>query len=125
VDQGDLDAGSVLNVASATGRSRRRRDHRHRHRRGLRTQSPAITLVKTASPATYFAVGATIDYSYLVTNEGNVRLAGPVSVIDDKATVSCPDVDTVGNGDTWFDVGSRSPAPRPPRSPRPTSMRAP
>ena len=31
-----------------------------------------------------------ISYSYLVTNTGNVQLAGPVTVTDDKATVTCP-----------------------------------
>ena len=31
-----------------------------------------------------------ISYSYLVTNTGNVTLAGPVTVADDKATVTCP-----------------------------------
>ncbi len=47
-----------------------------------------------------------IGYSYLVTNSGNVSLAGPVTVADDKATdESCPDVSTVGNGDGYLDPG--------------------
>ena len=53
--------------------------------------------MKSASPPTYAAVGQSISYSYLVTNSGNVRLAGPVTVTDDKATVTCPAVNTVGN----------------------------
>ena len=40
--------------------------------------------------STYDAVGDVITYSYLVTNTGNVTLAGPVTVTDDKATVSLP-----------------------------------
>ena len=31
-----------------------------------------------------------ISYSYVVKNTGNVTLAGPVTVTDDKATVTCP-----------------------------------
>ena len=53
-------------------------------------QSRALTLVKTATPATYDAVGDVISYSYVVKNTGNVTLAGPVTVTDDKATVTCP-----------------------------------
>ena len=51
---------------------------------------PALELVKTATPATYAAVGEVISYSYLVTNSGNVTLYG-ITVVDDKATVTCPD----------------------------------
>jgi uncharacterized repeat protein (TIGR01451 family) len=65
----------------------------------------AVTLVKTATPVTYDSVGDVIGYSYLVTNSGNVRLAGPVTVTDDKATVTCPNVNTVGNLDGFLDPG--------------------
>ena len=69
-------------------------------------QSPALTLDKTADVATYDSVGDVITYSYLVTNSGNVSLAGPVTIDDDIATdEACPDVDTVGNLDTSLDPG--------------------
>ena len=68
-------------------------------------QTPALSLVKSATPSTYSTVGQSISYSYLVTNTGNVRLAGPVTVTDDKATVSCPAVSTVGNNDSFLDPG--------------------
>ncbi|KRD76970.1 hypothetical protein ASE43_07235 [Lysobacter sp. Root983] len=48
-------------------------------------------------------MGDTISYSYLVTNSGNVSLTGPVTVADDKTTVSCPAVTTVGNLDGELD----------------------
>ena len=54
-------------------------------------QRPVLTLVKTADarpPTT--AVGDVISYSYLLTNNGNVTLAAPFTVTDDKATVTCP-----------------------------------
>ena len=54
------------------------------------SSTPALTLVKSATPATYSAVGQTISYSYLVTNSGGTAFAGPVTVTDDKATVTCP-----------------------------------
>ena len=51
---------------------------------------PSIGIEKTASPTTYKAVGDVITYTYVVSNTGNTDLAGPVTVTDDKATVTCP-----------------------------------
>ena len=68
-------------------------------------QTKTLSLDKTASPLSADSVGDVISYSYLVTNTGNVRLAGPVTVADDKATVTCPAVNTVGNNDGFLDPG--------------------
>jgi LPXTG-site transpeptidase (sortase) family protein len=58
---------------------------------GLYLQSPALTLVKTATPTTYSAVGDVISYSFFVTNSGNITLSGSFTVTDDKATdEACP-----------------------------------
>ena len=54
------------------------------------TQNLTLLLVKTATPGTYSVVGEVVSYSYLVTNVGNVTLAGPFTVSDNKATVTCP-----------------------------------
>jgi uncharacterized repeat protein (TIGR01451 family) len=86
ITQADLDAGSVVNNASAT----------------LGTlgpvtdqvtvpavQSPALTIDKTSSTPSFDAVGDVISYSYVLKNSGNVTLTGAVSVSDDKTSVTC------------------------------------
>ena len=57
-------------------------------------------MVKSTTTDTYAAVGDLIDYSYDVTNSGNVTLAEPVTIADDKTTATCA---LSGDGD--LDVG--------------------
>ena len=52
-----------------------------------------------------------LNYTYGVTNTGNVTLTGPITVTDDKATVTCPP------GDIWRSA-RRSSALRPTSPPR-------
>ncbi len=58
-----------------------------------------LTLEKTATETYYTAAGNTISYSYLVSNSGKTTLAGPVTVADNKATVTCPPVVSFAPGD--------------------------
>ena len=102
ITQADLNAGSVTNTATASAAGTNSNQDSETVNA---VQSPALTLLKTATPLTYSAVGQSISYSYLVTNSGNVSLAGPVTVLDDKATVTCPNVNTVGNNDGFLDPG--------------------
>src|SRR5215210_9552950 len=104
ITQADVDAGHYANTAcvNATSASEKCADE---DVPGVKT--PALSLKKSASPATYDEVGDVISYSYLVKNTGNVRLAGPVTVADDKATVSCPALSTVGNNDGFLDPGEQ------------------
>jgi uncharacterized repeat protein (TIGR01451 family) len=106
ITQDDLDAGSVTNTAQAKaffGQTEILSDQEQAT--VTATQTPGLSLVKTASPNTYDAAGDAISYSYLLTNSGNVTLNGPFSVSDDKATVTCPAINTVGNLNDKFEPG--------------------
>ena len=93
VTQGDVDAGSVTNIATASGTS---------PQSTVVTSSPSsvtvaanaatssISLTKSTTSTGYGAAGQTIPYSYLVTNTGTTTLTA-VGVSDDLVpTVSCP-----------------------------------
>ena len=67
--------------------------------------TPGITLMKTVQETYYSAEGENLHYSYLVENTGSVPLLGPVEISDDKTTVNCPAVTTVGDLDNYFDPG--------------------
>ena len=58
-----------------------------------------LTVVKAADEAWFNEAGDTLHYTYTVTNSGATTLAGPVTVDDDLATVTCPPVDTLAPGD--------------------------
>ncbi|NJD59076.1 MAG: sortase, partial [Anaerolineae bacterium] len=91
VTQADLDAGSYLNAASATatppiGGPVLTPPAETTVPAG---QTPTITLLKSADPVIFDAVGQTIIYTYIITNTGNVTLPGPFTVTDNKTTVTC------------------------------------
>ena len=87
VTQADLDAGQIVNVASASN--------------GVVTsppdtvtvpavQKPLLSIVKS-SPTTSLSAPQTVNYSYLVTNTGNVTVTG-IALVDDNVGggVICP-----------------------------------
>ena len=92
--QADLDAGTITNVAFATGTDTNGNpvDSPTDTETVTADQNPALQIVKTASPLSYDAVGQVIGYSYEVTNVGNVTISGPISVFDDNvdAAAICP-----------------------------------
>jgi uncharacterized repeat protein (TIGR01451 family) len=100
--QADLDAGSVTNTASATNETVTSNDD---SATVTAVPGPGISLVKTASRTTFKTAGTVIDYEYVVTNTGNISLAGPVVVNDDKTTVTCPALTTIGDNDSNLDPG--------------------
>jgi uncharacterized repeat protein (TIGR01451 family) len=92
IQQSDLDGGEVTNHATATAKFGSTTVPSNQDQATVTAvQSPAMSLVKSASPTTYSAVGQVITYSYVVKNAGNVTLAGPFTVSDDKlGAISCP-----------------------------------
>ncbi len=89
--QADVDAGTVDNSATATGTPPTGADVTATDTTSTPiAPDPAITLDKQAGVPSGSAAGDTIDYTFLVTNTGNVTL-DPVS-IDDPTTnpVTCP-----------------------------------
>ena len=99
ITQADLDAG----------------DHQHGNRQAHGANADSQTTPprtrgsgwKSRRRDPYDIVGDVITYSYPVTNTGNVRLHGPVTVADDKTSVTCPRVRSVGNRDSYLDPGEQ------------------
>ncbi|MFF2617221.1 hypothetical protein [Kitasatospora sp. NPDC058046] len=76
VTQADIDRGKITNTATATGTppSGPPVTSPPSSTSVPNTPEPALTIVKSASPTTVSAVGQVVDYSFLVTNTGNVTL---------------------------------------------------
>ena len=98
VTQADINAGNVNNTATATGISPAGQSITSAPSSTTVSagQYPAITVVKSATPSSFAAAGTTVDYSFLVTNTGNVTLA-PVAITETAFTgsgtppvASCP-----------------------------------
>ena len=98
VTQADIDAGSVTNIAEATGDPAGGTLPPVTDDETVDgTQLPAMEVVKTALTPDYDTVGDTIDYEYVVTNTGNVTITDPISVSDNLiATVNCPPIPSGG-----------------------------
>ncbi|NNK32774.1 MAG: hypothetical protein HKP02_06590, partial [Xanthomonadales bacterium] len=83
ITQADLNNGSVTNIATATAKDEFNNDVVSNEDTVTVTAipNPALSLVKSGvgPDNDYDAVGDVLSYSYLVTNSGNVSLAGPVT----------------------------------------------
>ncbi len=89
--QADVDAGSVVNVATATGTPPTGTPPTGTDTTTTTiTRATSITLDKQAATPSGATAGSTIDYTFVVTNTGNVTL-DPISVSDPKVgPVTCP-----------------------------------
>ncbi len=86
--QGDIDTGAVTNTVTVSDGTNEAEDD---VTLSGPDQLPVISTVKTAtSGANFTAVGDQITYDYVVTNDGNITLTAPITVADDRTTVTCP-----------------------------------
>ncbi|WP_198032569.1 DUF7507 domain-containing protein, partial [Aerolutibacter daejeonensis] len=92
VTQADINTGSVTNIATAAGSFNNQPVTSNPDTVTVEAlQEPALTLAKAAvSGDPYDSVGDVVQYEYLVTNSGNVVITDPITVADDKTTVTCP-----------------------------------
>jgi uncharacterized repeat protein (TIGR01451 family) len=82
--QADIDAGGITNTATATGYPPTGPPETDTSLVDVPAETtPSISVVKSASPGSFSAVGQTITYTYVITNTGNVTLSS-VSLNDDK-----------------------------------------
>jgi hypothetical protein len=72
-----------------------------------RVEPSNLILSTFAKPETYQEVGQKIEYTYLVTNDDRYPLNGPVTLRDDKTMVNCPELNTIGDGDSVLDPSER------------------
>lgn len=94
IRQADIDNGGLTNSVTVTDGTLTATD-----RIALQGPAavPALSVVKAAAPGAGFAaIGDVVDYTYTITNAGNVTLRGPFTVEDDKATVTCPTAPAAG-----------------------------
>ncbi|WP_405087312.1 hypothetical protein [Microbispora sp. NBC_01389] len=98
VTQADIDAGSIVNTATASGTPPEGPAVTSNPSTATVTAlvTPSIALLKTASPSSVASAGQTVAYSYQVTNTGNATLTG-ISVVDTAFSgtgtppvISCP-----------------------------------
>lgn len=102
VTQADLDAGSILNTATASAGSPAGPVTSPEAGSAVSVDElPSITLDKTASTSVVAEPGDTVTYTLVATNTGNVTLSD-VSIVDDKtgmSPMSCTQPATLAPGE--------------------------
>lgn len=109
ITQADIDSGSVTNLMTATGTPPAGSLAAITDTVTITAAaaSPALTLDKSSTSATYAALGEVVPYTYLVSNTGNVTISALV-VTDDRITaVTCP-VTTLAPGESTTCTGNHT-----------------
>jgi uncharacterized repeat protein (TIGR01451 family) len=91
--QADLNLSSVINIASGTIATAGHGNVTSGSDKVTvpAVQSPALSVVKTATSVNFINIGDLVTYDYVVTNSGNVNLTAPITVTDNRVTpVNCP-----------------------------------
>ena len=92
VTQADLDAGSIVNTASAVATQPNNTTIAPVASNTVTipaTSTPAISIIKSTTATTYSTIGTSVPYTFTVTNNGNVTLSS-ISVTDPKTSgVTC------------------------------------
>ncbi len=99
IKQSDVDAGSVTNVVTVDATTTQGTALSETDQVILSgpVQAPALALVKTATAgADFSAIDDEITYSYSVTNDGNITLTEPITIADDRVSVTCPSLPVGG-----------------------------
>ena len=107
----DLEAGSITNNVTADGRPAGGTlvPATDKLTVTITGQRPRLNLVKTASPTTYTKAGDVINYSFVLTNIGNVTINGPFTVSDPLAPATCPALPaSLAPGDSVTCTGSHT-----------------
>src|SRR5262249_25924495 len=92
LQQSDVDLGSRSNTATATGNPPQGDPATDSDTAPVSLpQAPAPKLEKSTTTASYEHPGDELDYTYTLTNTGNVTLGGPFTIQDDRSTdAACP-----------------------------------
>lgn len=88
IEQGDIDTGTVTNTGTATGVSNSLPIVAQASKTIHFSPKPSLMLAKTGSVRKYATSGSPVDYTFTLTNTGNVALISPYTIND-------PNLDTV------------------------------
>lgn len=97
VTQEDIDAGSVVNLATAKAKTQQNTDVNAPQAQETvpAEQRKSLSLDKTSDPKAYTKVGDVIKYEFIVTNTGNTKIVGPFTISDPTIpAVTCPSTPT-------------------------------